>query len=202
MKKIIKSLAILATSSFIVGMPIFTASAAEDTANTTINATIDSTITISSSGTVNIAVIPTGSGVQSSASDTVSVSTNNAAGYNLALHMSTAERNLVSGSNNIIPVTGSHGTPAALANNSWGYRIDGEGGFGAGPTSAETNVASSSYTWAGIPAAPAGSANNIVKDANTSVNNDQTTVWYAVRANSGLPNGVYSGTVTYTAITK
>ncbi len=203
MKKIIKPLAVLVTSAAIVSLPVFSASAAQSDTNTTINATIDSTITITSNGTVNLSVVPTGSGAQSSASDTVRVSTNNAAGYSLALHMSTADQNLTDGSgHNIAPGSGSLAAPTALANNTWGYRIDGRGGFGAGATSAETNVANSAYTWAGIPVAPGGSPTNIVKQTSAVANNDETTVWYSVKADSSLPNGVYSGTVTYTAITR
>ncbi len=200
MKKIIKPLAVLATSAAIVVIPSFSASAAQTTANSTISANIDSTITISSAGTVNISLMPDAAGVMSSASDTVRVSTNNASGYNLALHMSTANTSLTSGSDSISQTNGSLAAPAALANNSWGYRIDGQGGFGSSSTSAEVNVANSSFTWAGVPAG--GSTTNIVKSTSSTANNDQTTVWYGVRANSSLSNGNYSGTVTYTAITR
>ncbi len=199
MKKIIKPLAVLVTSAAIVSLPVFSASAADDTANTTINANIGSAISISSTGTVNINLIPTSAGVVSSGSDTVSVSTNNAAGYDLSLNMTTANRNLVNGATNIVPTAGSLTAPAALDNNSWGYRVDGAGGFGAGPTAAETNVANSAHTWAGVPA---NGATNVIKTTSTTANNDQTIVWYGVKANSSLPNGTYSGTVVYTATTK
>lgn len=55
----------------------FVASAAVDTQNTTINATINAVISMTTSGTVAISLTPTGSGVVSSASDTVTVNTNN-----------------------------------------------------------------------------------------------------------------------------
>lgn len=199
MKKIIKPIAVFLTSAAIVSLPVFSASAATNTANTTINAQIGSVISISSSGAVNLTITPTGSGSMSSASDTVSVSTNNVAGYNLSINMSTANKNLVKGSSNIAPTSGSFATPANLANNTWGYRVDKVGGFGSATTTTETNVANSSFKWAAVPAT---GVSNTVKTTNTTATNDRTVFWYGAKADSSLPNGTYSGTVVYTAVTK
>lgn len=174
------------------------ASAAVDTDNTTINATIGSTITMTTSGTVALGITPDGDGQASSASDTVTVSTNNALGYNLTLADSDATTTLASGGNTLTAHAGTQGTPTTLANNTWGYRVVSVGGFGAGATSAETNVDSLANTWAGVPAT--GSPNTL-KNTGSTATNDVTTVWYGAKADTTKPNGVYTGTVTYTATT-
>lgn len=174
------------------------ASAATDTKSTTVNVTIGSTISMTTSGSVALGVTPTGAGAASSASDIVTVATNNSTGYNLSLADSDATTTLVSGANSIAAHTGSFGTPSTLANNSWGYRVDGAGTFGAGPTSAQTNQANLSGTWAGVP--PTGSPQVLKTTAATSAG-DVTTVWYGTKVDTTKANGVYSDAVTYTATT-
>lgn len=172
--------------------------AANQTAGTTINATIGSTISISTSGTVTLAITPTASGSATSASDTVSVSTNNSTGYNLTLASSSAQVTLTNGGNSIAASSGTQASPVTLANNTWGYRVDSAGGFGSGPTSAQSNVTSLSNTWAGIPAS--GSPNTLKTTATTAAA-DTTVVWYGAKVDTTKPNGTYSNTVTYTATT-
>ena len=174
------------------------ASAATQSANTTINATIASVISISTSSTVAIGVTPTPSGAASSAKDTVLVSTNNALGYNLTLADSDTNTNLVSGANNISAHTGTFASPTTLANNSWGYRSDGVGTFGAGPTSAESSLANLSGTWAGVPSS---AIPQQLKTTSSTATSDSTDVWYGVKVDTSKPNGVYSDQVTYTATT-
>jgi hypothetical protein len=174
------------------------------TANTTINATLGSTISVSTSSTVAIGVTPTAGGVVSSASDTVSVSTNNALGYVLTVLDTDTVTNLVSGANTIAAHSGTRAVPTVLAANTWGYRFDDPAAaqgsaFGAGPTTAETNNASSTTLWAGMPAS-SGTA-QILKTTATVASADTTTVWYGVKATTAKPNGVYTDTVTYTATT-
>jgi hypothetical protein len=153
---------------------------------------------VSSAGPVAINVTPTSSAVQSSASDTVTVNTNNASGYTLTLQTSTANRALTKGSDTIAAHTASASSPSALANNSWGFRVDGASGFGAGTTVAESNIATSAYTWAGVPAN--GSAATVKTSAGPA-SADATTVWYAMRADASKPSGTYTNTVLYTAVT-
>lgn len=174
------------------------ASAATQSANTTINATIDSTISVTTSGTVALAITPDANGQSSSASDTVTVNTNNAAGYVLTLADNDATTTLANGGNSLAAHAGTQATPTTLANNTWGYRVVSVGGFGAGATSAETNVDTLALTWAGVPAT--GSPNTLKTTASTATN-DVTTVWYGAKADTSKPNGVYTGTVTYTATT-
>lgn len=181
----------------VIAMPIL-ATAAQSTSNTTISATIAATISISSGATVAIAVTPTTGGSLSSASDTISVSTNNTTGYILTLADSDATTNLTSGGNTIGAHAGTQASPTALAVNKWGYRVVNVGGFGATAYSGESNAPSSTSTWAGVPAT--GSANTI-KSTATTASADTTTVWYGVRATTAQPAGTYTDVVTYTATT-
>ena len=168
------------------------------TANTTINSTISSVISVSTTGIVTLNVIPTGSGAQTIASDTATVNTNDSLGYVLTLASSSASTTLVSGSNTIPASAGTQATPVAQVVNTWGYCVSGIGGFGATcPSGNASNQAiSGSNKFAGIPAS--GSANTIATSATTAVN-ATTTVWYAVAANTSQASGTYTGTVTYTA---
>lgn len=180
-----------------VASPAFVG-AVSSNANTVINATINSVISISTATPVAISVTPTAGGVVSSASDTVSVSTNNALGYTLTLANNDTNTNLVNGANNIAAHAGTQASPTALANNTWGYRIVSVGGFGGTAYSAETDNASSTSTWAGVPSS---SSPNTIKTTATTASADTTTVWYGVKATTSIPNGVYTDTVTYTATT-
>ena len=188
----------LAFAAVAVALAPVLASAATDSDNTTINATIGSTISMTTSTTVAISLTPTAGGVVSSNSDTVTINTNNSSGYFLTLEDNDASTNLVSGGNNVAAHTGTQASPTTLANNRWGYRVDSVGGFGAGPTGAETNNASSTTRWAGVPAS--GSPVTL-KTTGTTATNDVTTVWYGVRATSAQATGTYTDVVTYTATT-
>ncbi|MGV9001595.1 MAG: hypothetical protein ACOH18_01405 [Candidatus Saccharimonadaceae bacterium] len=170
------------------------------TATTTISSTIGSAINLlTTSGTVNLNATPTGAGVQTTASDTVTVSTNNSAGYTLTLNETAAASALVSGGNSIPAITGStFASPIALTANTWGYRVDGIGGFGAGPTSGASNAAIGAVKYAPVPAT--GSPQTLKTTAVTATN-DTTTVWYSVAVNTSTPSGTYTNSVTYTATT-
>lgn len=171
-------------------------SAQSDTEDTIINAVIGSTISITTSGTVNLNVTPTLAGSATSAADTVTVATNNSGGYNLTLEDVDADTDLVSGSDTIGAHAGTFASPSTLDNNSWGYRVDGAGTFGAGPTSAQNNQANLSGTWAGVAAN--GSAHTL-KSTASPTSGDVTSVWYGVKADTSNPDGTYTDTVLYTA---
>jgi hypothetical protein len=167
------------------------------TANTTISSTISPVISLfSTSGTVNDNVTPTGSGAQTIQSDTVTVSTNDSSGYTLQLAESSATTTLTSGSNTIPASSGTQTTPVVMAVNTWGYRVDSVGGFGAGPTSSASSAAiSGTIKFAGVPAS--GSPNTL-EDTSGTATNATTTVWYGVAVNTSQPSGTYTNTVTYT----
>ena len=194
LKKIIIGLTISLPA---LAMPL-NAFAATDSKNTTINAVISSVISMTTTSTVAINVTPVSGGSQTSASDTVTVSTNNATGFDLTLANNDATRSLVNGANSIAAHTGTKAAPTALANNSWGYAVGGLGTFD-GSYSIITNANSSSTKWAGVPAS--GSPDNI-RSTTTTAAADVTTVWYSIKADTTKPNGTYTDVVTYTATTK
>lgn len=169
------------------------------TENTIISSDISGVIGLfTTSGTVNVDVAPSGAGSQTIASDTVTVSTNNVAGYNLKLAESGASSDLVSGGDTIPASSGTQSSPVVAAVNTWGYRVDGVGGFGAGPTSSASNQAIGALTFAAVPAT--GSPNTL-KSTSSPATNDVTTVWYQVTADTSTPPGTYTNTVLYTAVT-
>lgn len=180
----------------VVASAPFTASAAD--ADTTVNATVNKVISVTSVSPVNFSMTPTAGGVVSSASDTVSVTTNSSNGYQLSLAASDATNSLTSGGNSITAHTGTQASPSTLANGTWGYRVVSVGGFGAGAYSAETSNGTSTSTWAGVPVSGSG---NQLKNTATTASNDQTTVWYGAKVTSSQPSGAYSDVVRYTAVT-
>ena len=190
----------LLTATAIAGIGIAaTATPSAYAANTVINSSIGSVISLfTTSGTVSLNVTPSAGGSQTIAADTVTVSTN-AQGYTLQLADTDTNTSLVSGSNNITAASGTQASPAALTAGTWGYRVDGLGGFGSSATAAVSNQSIGSTTFAGVPAA--GSAATI-KSTSSAATNDKTSVWYSVAANSTQAPGTYTDTVTYTAVAK
>jgi len=198
MKLIRKNQKALLAAAMLVGVVGLPTVAGAATTSTTINSAISSVISVfTSNGTVTANVTPTGAGAQTIASDTLTVSTNNTLGYTLQIADSDATTTLTSGSNTIAASSGSQGTPVVQSANTWGYRVDGVGGFGAGPTSGQSSAAiSGTIKFAGMPA---NSSPNTIKTTATTASNDTTTVWYGVAANTSQPTGTYSDTITYTA---
>jgi hypothetical protein len=168
--------------------------------STTISSDISPVISLlTSSGTVNVDVVPSASGAQTIASDTVTVSTNDASGYTLQLAETGATSTLTSGSNTIPHSSGSLASPVAMAVNTWGYRVDGIGGFGAGPTSGQSSQAiSGTIKFAAVPAT---ASPDTLKTTSGVATNDTTSVWYGVAANTSQASGTYTNSVTYTATT-
>lgn len=175
------------------------AGAVADTETSIITATVGSSIGLTTTGAVPISLTPTSGGVVSSASDTVTVATNNSAGYTLTLANADTTTDLTNGTDTVAAHAGSFATPTALAANTWGYRVVGVGGFTASAYSAETNATSSASTWAGVPSSASAQQ---LKSTSAPAAADVTTVWYGVKANTSLPSGAYADTVTYTATTK
>jgi hypothetical protein len=203
MKSISSRLSYFAAVVAVVGVALspLAASAATQSANTTINAVIGSTISITTSGTVTLNITPVSGGSQTSASDTVTVNTNNATGYELAVKDSDATLTLTDGGNTIAASSNTFAGGGVLANNTWGWAVPtattgiGSNSFDAS-YSVINNAASSSTNWAGITA-----TDQLFKDTATTATNDVTTVWYSAKADTSKPNGTYADTVTYTATT-
>lgn len=163
----------------LVVLPVASAYAA--TATTTVSGTIDPTLSITSSGVVDMGTIsPTGATRVEAAggSDTVTVTTNNSAGYKLDLEMN-------SGSNNNNLVNGTSDLLAAgdvATANTWGYRLGTSGAYAAVPVNGSPVQLATQST----PSVAAG---------------DARTVEYNFSANAAQAAGTYSGTVLYTATT-
>jgi len=154
-------------------------------------------VSVTTSGSVSMSVTSTGSSRSSNDSHTVTIGTNNTTGYVLTLETIGAGRTLVNGAYSIPPVPGSVGSPTnGLQTDSWGFRVDGIGGFGSGTTS-ESNVAASAFNWAGVPANGSG---DTIRSSTDAVTDDAFSVWYGMSADSTKPSGNYSNTVLYTAV--
>ena len=154
-------------------------------------------ITLSAPTSVDIAVTPAGGTKMSSKSANVLVATNAATGYKLSLSTQSTNRNLTNGSQTIMPTAGTQTAPIALSGSAWGYRVNGIGNFGS-TTTAENNVASSAYTWAGVPDHVAPHVIRTTTVANPTA--ETTAVWYGVSVTGSQQSGIYTATVTYTAI--
>jgi hypothetical protein len=167
------------------------------TTNTTVQVSVNDVITtFTTSGTVTLGgLTPDATGKQSINKDTVTVDTNDSDGYTLTLNDADGTFTLASGANSFAAGSGSAASPAALANNTWGWRVDGLSGFGAGPSSIVSNGSPSSLTFAGINATP------VTVSTSATNGSSATEVWYSARADNTQPTGTYSDIVTYTATT-
>jgi hypothetical protein len=157
-------------------------------------------LTISSAGTLSINVTPALGGACSTQSDNVSVLTDDPSGYTLSLANSNTNTALLNGAAAINSTTATQASPAALIANHWGYRVDNIGGFGAGPTSAQTNVSPDSILFASVPASNA-SPDTIATTSSPADPAVSTYVWYSVCTDTTIASGIYTTQVTYTAIT-
>lgn len=147
-------------------------------------------------------VTPSASGSCTVQNDQVTVSTYDPYGYSLTLNDASTSSNLVAlnGSGNYIsPTTGTLGSPIALVD-AWGYRVDGSGGFGSGPTTSETNAApNSSLHFAKVQ--PSSGTPDTIATTSTISTSSTTSIWYGVCLDdsSTATPGSYTTTVLYTA---
>lgn len=170
--------------------------------STTISANLAPTISLTTSGSVDFDILPTSSGSMSSSSDTVSVSTNSSTGYTLQMEAGFGTAGELFGPTwNIMQTSGTDEVPTNLDTNTWGYRVDGVGGFGNGPTSAESSVSNSAYTWANIPDTGSGGDPAGLTTTSAPVTNDTTIVWFGANVDTSLESETYYGEVVYTAVT-
>lgn len=192
----IKSQSLLSVALGVVSLAgIVLAPVASAANTTTVTARVAKSAAVATtSGNVLLLITPTAAGSFTSASDTVTAGTNSATGYQLQISAATTA--LTNGGNTIAALTGATpAAPAALTVNNWGYRVDGAATFGAGPTTAQTNAASLSGTWAGVTSTAV-----TFKTTNAASNSDPTTVWFGAGSDFTKPNGDYVTTVTYTAV--
>lgn len=165
-------------------------------------------ITLSSTDAVNLSVEPNSF---SSGKTTTTVSTNDPDGYTLSMKASSANLTRSTAPAGTIATLSGY-TAAAPASSTavngligstafWAYRVDGVGGFGASATAAQTNAASTPYSWATVPTADTILKTGAATDnltTNTPANLD---VWFGVSPTMMQPYGNYQTTITFTATT-
>ena len=205
--KIIRILRLKFVASFLLiigvlfgGATIVSAATATDTISSVISQVISVT---TGTGTVSLPITPTGSGVQTIGSDTVSVSTNDAAGYVLTIASGNACTTLFTGTctTPLLTIPASSGTaavPVVQSVNTWGYCATGTYVPSALSTScpsanATNQAISGSNKFAGI------TTSGVTIGSNSGVvANNSTTVYFAVAANTTQGAGTYSSSVVYT----
>jgi hypothetical protein len=158
-------------------------------------------ISLTSGGNVSVNVTPAAGVTCTLSSDTVSVLTDSSTGYTLQITDTDTTNDLTGAvhGGTIAAAAGTAASPLALTANTWGYRVDGMNGFGAGPTSAESNGAIPAATFAGLPLI-SGQPDTIASTTTAADPAITTTVWYGVCANTNLVTDTYIGSVTYTAL--
>lgn len=155
-------------------------------------------ISVSTSGTVTLNATASGADVYTINNDVITVTTGASTGYTLQVESAAAQTSLAGTGQNITTVSGTVAAPVVLATDTWGYRVDGQGGFGVGPTSAVTNASSSSLTFAGLTASGSPAT---LKTTAAAASAEATNVWYGVRVSPTLEAGAYSRAVLYTVVT-
>jgi hypothetical protein len=135
----------------------------------------ETSLSIATSGDLVIPVTPVSGGTLATGQNTVTVTSSDVVGYKLYVRSinSTDMDNLGS----VIPAS-SNGTPAALANNTWGYNTDASANF-LGMTLSDTLIH-------GITGPATGG--------------DITQVTYGVKVDLAKPAGNYQTAVIYTAV--
>jgi hypothetical protein len=132
-------------------------------------------LAISLGGNVNLSLTPSGSTLSGSGSHTITVTSTDVVGYSLYIY-SAGSTNMSNGTDTI-PASG-NGSLAPLSNNTWGYNIDG------------------STNYLGMTTTP-----TLLKTATGPYESgDNTTVKYGVLTDFSKSSGVYTATVTYTAV--
>lgn len=161
----------------------------------------DCSISLSSGPDVVVDVTPSGAATRCTVqSDEVTVITGSTTGYTVVVNNGDTETSLEGPSAQTIPsVSGTQGSPVALTAGTWGYRIDGVAGFGAGPTSPLANVGIPALTFAAIP--PSNSAGGTIRYTE-SVDPEETatSVWYGICVDASTLSGSYADSVLYTAV--
>lgn len=156
-------------------------------------------ISVTSNGNVSLNVTPTASGSCTIQNDNVAVLTDDTNGYTLTVADNSTNTALINGAMTISASPSTIANPAALAINSWGYRVDSLGSFGGGPTTSQSNVSPGSTLFAGIKAndQPADTIASVSGAADPAIT---TTVWFGACANTNVTSGSYTTQVLYTAV--
>ena len=160
-------------------------SAASQSATTTVNVTIDPVISITASPNIEMDIAPTTSGQFRTANGNVVISTNNVKGYTTYITSSTTETSLkqpaAAGVSAVIPTVSASGT--TISGNGWGW----------------SNNATQFN-----PVKVAGTTDNSAvfsKTTTATPTGDNKTLTVGASATTSVPEGAYSNTLLFTAIT-
>ena len=160
-------------------------SAASQSATTTVNVTIDPVISITASPNIEMDITPTTSGQFRTANGNVVISTNNVKGYTTYITSSTTETSLkqpaATGVSAVIPTVSTSGT--TISGNGWGW----------------SNNATQFN-----PVKVAGTTDNSAvfsKTTTATPTGDNKTLTVGASATTSVPEGAYSNTLLFTAIT-
>lgn len=157
-------------------------------------------ITLTTNSTVDLPITPTTDGVNTTVNDTAEVATGASTGYTLTFSVADTDTSLSGSTDSIDASSGTQASPVTLGLNTWGYRVDGLSGFGAGPTATQTNDPDSVYAFAGVPASNQ-TAHTLKSTSSAADPPDATDIWYGVRIDATKTAGSYTGQVVYTAVT-
>ena len=139
-------------------------------------------ISMTTSGTVNIAITPVPGGATNTGDDTVTVTTTDVNGYILNIKNTDNNQNITNGLNTVGPTSGTYASPSALDNNSWGYRI----------------ASFAPNTYAAVKTNLSG-GENIKTTTGPDTGGDVTTVTFGAKIDNTKTAGIYSDTILYTA---
>ena len=158
--------------------------------------------------TLDATIKPAGNGSLYVTKDTIVGGTNSQYGYEVYVSVNSSSVNDIylngdttnTGTNQKInATTGTYDTPAALDitdGATWGYAIAGLGSFDA--TYNETNPASS----AKFAAMPVIENKQLIHEVTTAAIDDETEIYYGIKADSSLEPGLYKTEILYTAVPK
>jgi uncharacterized protein (TIGR02145 family) len=164
-----------------------------------LNLTLDSDTLVFKDANNNSTILPTESGTLATVSNTITIATNNSAGYTLSIETTTNHSNLThqSLSNTIPPATGTFSsapdtTQSILDRNTWGFTLT-------------ANPEKGSAIWSKVPLKDHPVTIQETTSASPTESPSQITIYYGANISTTPaipPYGYYSTSVLYTAITK
>ena len=183
--------AFLTTNILLILLLCRSASAAESGAVAPVTIKVETVLAMTTNtNNLSLSILPTPDGTLSTGEVDVDISTNNFTGYTLSMSTTTDNTALThtNGTNSINSTSSPVSAPTALSSNTWGWY----------PSSLATNPGGSNYQFAAIPSL---SSAYTLKSTDAMSTNDETTVSFGIMADTSIPAGSYSNTITFTAIT-
>ena len=160
-------------------------SAPASATNTQVTANLAEVLSLSvSEQDINLSLMPATSGVSTSASTTVDVSTNSTSGYQLTMSAAHSSINSTTSDSKIESISNATtSSPQPLTANTWGWYSDNLGTF--------NNL---------YVSLPASGSERLVRKTENNATASPTVVNFGVNVDLSLPAGTYSNTIVFTAI--